>query len=330
MQYFQAQEAGRLRVRWAQFCPDLTAGGVLQHSLPVFFWGHTCVLLKNLAEIPGIVVASHVADFHDLSVRVFQQLFYHTAELVKSLAKYLRLHGWEQQVLFHIHDEPDIHYKKQEDLESRRREYYLAASILRKYLPEVSAIEAVERAVFYGGVDIWVPGTAGYEAGKEEFDRLIRLGERVWTYVCCSPEGWWLNRFLDSPLIRGRLLFWGCAKNRIQGFLHWGFNQFPGGMDPLKGTSCPNDTGIGTDFPCGDSFLVYPGARGPEIGMRLEAQRRGAEDAALWGLLREKNELLHDKLLGEVFVNNYTYCQDPAKLEEVYERLLQELESCCG
>ena len=252
----------------------------------------------------------------------------HTVELVKSLAKYLRFHGWEKQVLFHIHDEPDIHYKKPEDLEARRREYYLAASILRKYLPGVSVIEAVESAGFYGGVDVWVPGTAGYEARKEEFDRLIRLGEQVWTYVCCSPEGWWLNRFLDFPLIRGRLLFWGCAKNRIQGFLHWGFNQFPEGMDPFRGTSCPNDTGIGTNFPCGDSFLVYPGPGGPEIGMRLEAQRRGAEDAALWGLLRENEEALHDRLLGEVFVNNHTYCQDPQKLEEVYERLLKELESC--
>ena len=128
-------------------------------------------------------------------------------------------------------------------------------------------------------------GTAGYEKKKAEFDQLIHLGETVWTYVCCGPEGNWLNRFLDFHLIRGRLLFWGCARNRISGFLHWGFNQFPGGMDPFKGTSCPNDTGIGTAFPCGDSFLVYPGKEKPEISMRLEAQRRGAEDAALWGLL---------------------------------------------
>ena len=194
----------------------------------------------------------------------------------------------KKTILFHIHDEPDIHVKDREALEARRRQYYLAAGILRKYLPGVQIIEAVDTAEFYGGVDIWVPGTAGYEKRKDEFDQLIRLGETVWTYVCCGPEGEWLNRFLDFHLIRGRLLFWGCARNRISGFLHWGFNQFPGGMDPFKGTSCPNDTGIGTAFPCGDSFLVYPGKEGPEISMRLEAQRRGAEDAALWGLLLKK------------------------------------------
>lgn len=251
----------------------------------------------------------------------------HTVRLVQSLADYLKKHGWEKKLLFHIHDEPDIHFRDQQALEARRKQYYLAAGILRKYLPGVRIIEAVDTAGFYGGVDVWVPGTAGYEARKKEFDTLISLGETVWTYVCCGPEGNWLNRFLDFHLMRGRLLFWGCARNRISGFLHWGFNQFPGGMDPYKGTSCPNDTGIGTSFPCGDSFLVYPGVEGPEIGMRLEAQRRGAEDAALWGLLRKKDEELHDRLLSQMFTNNYTYCNDPGKMERIYEQLLESLEN---
>lgn len=250
----------------------------------------------------------------------------HTVLLVKELTSYLKKYGWDKKILFHIHDEPDIHVKDDYALEARRRQYYLAAGILRKYLPGVRIIEAVDTAGFYGGVDIWVPGTAGYEKRKEEFDTLIQLGETVWTYVCCGPEGEWLNRFLDFHLIRGRLLFWGCARNRISGFLHWGFNQFPGGMDPFKGTSCPNDTGIGTSFPCGDSFLVYPGEKGPWISMRLEAQRRGAEDAALWGLLLKKDEELHDRLLNQVFTNNYTYCRNPEEFDRVYERLLENLE----
>lgn len=249
-----------------------------------------------------------------------------TVTYVKTLANYLKKHGWADKVLFHIHDEPDIHYKDQQTLDARKRQYYLAASILRKYLPGVQIIEAVDSAEFRGGIDIWVPGTAGYEKRKEEFDTLISLGETVWNYVCCGPEGYWLNRFLDFDLIKNRLLFWGFARNRISGYLHWGFNQFQGGMDPYKGTSCPNHTGIGTNFPCGDAFLIYPGKNGPNPGMRMEAQRRGAEDAALWQLLRKKDEILHDKLLNEVFTNNYTYNSDPQKLEEIYEELLRNLE----
>lgn len=249
-----------------------------------------------------------------------------TVRFVQSLANYLKTHGWEDKVLFHIHDEPDIHYKSQEVLDARKRQYYMAAGILRKYIPGVKIIEAVDSAQFRGGVDIWVPGTAGYEKKKEEFDKLIELGETVWTYVCCGPEGYWLNRFLDFALIKGRLLFWGCAKNRISGFLHWGLNQFPQQMNPYEGTSCPNHTGIGTNFPCGDSFLVYPGDDGPELGMRMEASRRGAEDAALWQLLREKDSELHDKLLGKMLTNNYTYCDDPAEFQNVYEELLKNLD----
>lgn len=250
----------------------------------------------------------------------------YTVRLVQSLAAYLQKHGWEKRVIFHIHDEPDIHYKEEKILEARRRQYYLAASILRKYLPQIRIIEAVDSPAFFGGIDIWVPGTAGYEGKKTEFDRLIALSETVWSYVCCGPEGEWLNRFLDFHLLRGRLLFWGFAKNRISGFLHWGFNQFPCGMNPFEGTSCPNDTGIGTNFPCGDSFLVYPGADGPMIGMRLEAQRRGAEDAMLWQKLREKDERLHDELLSEIFTNNHKYCNNPEKFMRVYEHLLASLE----
>ena len=249
-----------------------------------------------------------------------------TVRFVKSLAAYLKAHGWEEKVLFHVHDEPDIHYKDRQALDARRRQYYLAAGILRKYIPQIRIIEAVDSAEFYGGIDIWVPGTAGYEKRKAEFDKLIELGETVWTYVCCGPEGYWLNRFLDFALLKGRLLFWGCAKNRISGFLHWGLNQFPQDMNPYEGTSCPNHTGIGTSFPCGDSFLLYPGADGPNLGMRMEAQRRGAEDAALWQLLREKDSRLHDELIGTVFTNNETYDDDPVKFQEVYEKLLEALE----
>ena len=60
--------------------------------------------------------------------------------------------------------------------------------------------------------------------------------------------------------------------------------------------------------------------------MRMEAQRRGAEDAALFQLLLNKNPKLHDQLLNKIFTNNYTYRNDPALLESLYETLLSSLE----
>jgi hypothetical protein len=98
-------------------------------------------------------------------------------------------------------------------------------------------------------------------------------------------------------------------------------------MDPFLGTSCPNHTGIGTNFPCGDAFLVYPGTDGPWLGMRMEASRRGAEDAALLRQLRSLNETAHDKLIAEVFTDNQHYNDDPKHFEKVYEHLLELLET---
>ena len=248
------------------------------------------------------------------------------SRFVAELAAFLRENGWENRVVFHIHDEPDVHYRDAQTLEARRRQYLLTANILRRQLPGVRVIEAVDSDAFYGGVDIWVPVTSAFERRREAFARLIALGEQVWTYVCCSPEGHWLNRFLDQPLLHGRLLFWGCASNRIGGYLHWGFNQFPEGMDPFQGTSCPNHTGIGTNFPCGDCFIVYPGEDGPLLSMRLEASRRGAEDAALLAMLRKQDENAHNALIVRIFTNNSTYDDDPAVFAEDYAQLLALLE----
>ena len=128
-----------------------------------------------------------------------------------------------------------------------------------------------------------------------------------------------------APVSSARLM--GFAKNRIGGFLHWGFNQFPGGMNPFLATECPNDTGIGTDFPCGDSFMVYPGTDGPWLGTRFEAWRMGAEDMELLCLLQEKDPAKADSLIGKLFTDNQHYNADPSHFESVYEELLDALAS---
>lgn len=245
--------------------------------------------------------------------------------LMRDFAAFLQRNGWQENVLFHVIDEPDVHYKTEEDLAARRRQYFLAANIVRKHLPGVRIIEAVQTTLFKGAIDIMVPLTKTYQRKKEIFHTIVSSGDEVWVYVCCAPQGVWLNRFLDQPLANLRLLFWGCSANHIPGFLHWGFNFFGENLDPFAGTSCPNSTGLGTNFPCGDAFLVYPGEDGPWLSLRLEAQRRGAEDAALLDALREKDPSAHDALVAEVFQKFDTYDNDPEKMELVYRRLLEAL-----
>ena len=60
--------------------------------------------------------------------------------------------------------------------------------------------------------------------------------------------------------------------------------------------------------------------------MRMEAARRGAEDAALLALLRCRDEAAHDALVARVFHDNQNYNDDPTVFEAVYEELLHLLE----
>lgn len=250
-----------------------------------------------------------------------------TTGFIQALAEFLKQHGWEEKVVVHIHDEPDVHYKDERTLQKRKRQYFQAAAILKKYLPKARTIEAVKTTEFRGGIDIWVPVSSSFEEEKAAFTEMMELGEEVWNYVCCVPQGNWLNRFLDEAVLHSRLMFWGYEKYGITGYLHWGFNVFQMGMNPFEATSCPNHTGIGTNFPCGDAFIVYPGSEAPWYSMRLEAQRRGVEDAELLMLLRKRNPKLHDELIAEVFTDYSTYVDDEAVFAGTYEKLLKALEN---
>ena len=244
---------------------------------------------------------------------------------MEAFSAFLRRNGWEDRVLFHVMDEPDVHYKSDADLQARRVQFFMAANIVRRYLSGVRIIEAVKTTLFRGGVDIMVPITDSYQQSKQVFDDAIAMGDEVWTYVCCAPEGKWLNRFLDQPLANGRLLFWGCAANRIAGYLHWGYNQFGGVPNPFEATSAHNWTGIGTNFPCGDAFIVYPGDKEPWPSMRLEAERVGAQEAAMLRDLLDRDPVAHDALIARVFRAFDDYDSTPETLDRLHAELLELL-----
>ncbi|MFI3200358.1 MAG: DUF4091 domain-containing protein [Eubacteriales bacterium] len=245
---------------------------------------------------------------------------------LQALSSFLYENNLEKNVIFHISDEPDVHTDDDDILQKRRKTYYMIASLLRKYIPGSKVIEAIATSMFRGGIDILVPLSSNYEKKKEAFDLLIESGDEVWNYVCCSPGGKYLNRFLDFDLIRNRLLFWSCSAYNMSGFLHWGFNMIFNGDDPFKTSSCYNSSGLGTNFPCGDGHIVYPALEAPYLSMRLEAQRQGAEDCELLNLLKVKNYDVYQEILGSTFRKNDDYNADPTDFEETYCKLLQHLE----
>lgn len=244
-------------------------------------------------------------------------------EMIRAWKSFLEVNKWENKVVYHICDEPDVHITGPESMVQRKAQYFMIANLLRKYLGNLQIIEAVKTDEFRGGIDIWVPLTVNYEELKDEFDKLKNQGNEVWNYVCCAPTGEYLNRFLDIPLLRSRLLFWGCSKYKLDGYLHWGLNHYGEGQDPFEQSCCPNPTGLGTSFPAGDAHIVYPGADGPWISMRLEAQRRGIEDLELLNQMEANDSVKYDELVSKIFTNNKVYEDNINLFEEVREKMLR-------
>lgn len=251
--------------------------------------------------------------------------YYLNQAFIKAVADFLKENGWEKKTIFHVFDEPDVHIKSAESMELRKQQYLRVTNLLRRYIPDCKTIEAVKTTRFKGGVDIWVPLTANYEEFHDDFDKLIKAGEEVWCYVCCVPTGRYLNRFLDIDLIKSRLLFWGCSKYDLSGYLHWGFNYWPEhNYNPFEESNTPN-TPFNGIYPSGDAYIVFPGDDGPWIGNRLEAQRRGAEDFELLKLIKNQYPDKYDEIVKQVFVTNTDYNADAAAFENVRIEMLKLL-----
>lgn len=253
--------------------------------------------------------------------------YYFTVKVITQLSGFLKDNNWEDKVIFHICDEPDVHVSSPEVLEKRKQQYFKVANLLRKYIPGCKIIEAVKSPEFKSGIDIWVPLTANYEEFIRDFDSMAECGDEIWNYVCCCPSGYYLNRFLDIELLRSRLIFWGCSYYNLSGYLHWGFNCYPTGKDPFEQSCSPNVTGHGTTFPSGDAYIVYPGENG-EVwpSVRFEAQRKGAEDFELLKLIKNKDMNTYQDIIEKVFRSNLDYIHAADEFEEIRKEILCVLE----
>ena len=176
-------------------------------------------------------------------------------------------------------------------------EYRITAGIVRRYMPGVRTVDAVEEPSFAGAMDVWCPKVDSFERNRAKYDVYRRdFGDSVWCYTCCVPGGKWMNRTLDGELLRPALIPWGATMYGIDGFLHWGFNCWQQDQDPFK-EPYPKKWGganNGNSLPPGDTHIVYPGPDGPWPSVRLESTRSGMEDADLLLALRGKDSARAD------------------------------------
>jgi hypothetical protein len=170
---------------------------------------------------------------------------------------------------FHLSDEPGTG----QHVENYKR----ARQVLRDLAPWMKVMDALSN-IEYGKqhlTDMPIPMVNSAQA-------YIDAGIPHWVYFCCSPQGPWVNRFMDTPLPKIRMSGWLFYRLGAKGFLHWGFNYWhlmerEQIGDPFTDASNGSWPGI----PYGDPFVIYPGKDAPIDSIRWEVFAESLQDYAI-------------------------------------------------
>jgi len=223
--------------------------------------------------------------------------------------------GWLDLVDQHIADEP---------IAQSAQDYRVLSGIVRKHMPGVPLVDAVVDTGLDGALDIWVPTNRDFERNLADYERIRTGGDRLWFYTCWNPGGYYLNRFMDLPLLKTRLLHWGNFLYGLEGYLHWGFNYYLREQDPFESNNPMLAPGVhGKRVPAGDTHIVYPGDDGPWLSMRLEAMRAGAEDFELLRIAARSDPDLADGIVRSCMTGFAEANTDPVHFRAMRRKLLE-------
>jgi len=187
-------------------------------------------------------------------------------------------------------------------------------------------------------VDIWCPLTARLEG--DFYANRVKAGDRLWTYVCCSPKPPYANFFVDQPATAHRALFWQVKDAGAAGLLYWCVCWWKGLPSSASGKphfpEVPLDLAEADTYQSfkvnGDGLLLYPGRDGqPWPSLRLEVIRDGIEDYEYLALLEERTGGASDLVeVPDELSRSWTqYTDDPEVLSRrrrALGELIQDLE----
>ena len=235
------------------------------------------------------------------------------ARTASALAEMIERRGWRERWFQHVSDEPSTH---------NAAEYRITAGIVRKYMPGIRLIDAIEIPDLAGALDVYCPKNYKYELKAADYEALrTRETDEIWCYTCNFPGGKWMNRLLDQELVRSLYIPLGCHLFSLQGYLHWGFNRYSPERTPFE----PGFSGNG---PAGDRNIVYPGPDGPWPSVRLEAMRQGIEDYELLRVLSKRDSAAADGLVRRVVRGFGDYSTRVADYRAMRRALLETLSGC--
>ena len=297
---------GHLR-RWIRMCG---ACGIRYFELSHLFsqWGAACApKIEAETEAGRRRIFGWETGADDPAYADFLDAF------LPCLADFLKEEGVWERCIFHVSDEPS---------ENQLGSYKRSNEILRKHIGERPVMDAISDLSFYEKGLIDLPVCAADHIGP-----FLEKGVRpLFAYYCCAQSTGVSNRFLGMPSVRNRSIGIQIYCNRVEGFLHWGYNYWltPGSaglLDPYAITDCMKT------FPAGDAFSVYPGQEGPVESIRQAVFYEALQDVRLLQLLeeREGREAV-EKLLENWRWKDFSDCpDDPADFWRLREKLLEEV-----
>ena len=314
-----AAEAGRVRYsfgrfdRWVETFQKAGVIGVIEggHLLGRASGYHTPMVVPAYVVEQGKVVQKQLEP-EDPRAEQYLDGF------LSALYAHLKEKGWVKNYIQHVHDEPH-------DLEAPIYNRY--ARIIRRNLPGIQTIDAVglnQDIGFFADVcDIWVPVLGSFDHQLDAIRAHVERGGQAWFYTCISPQGRHLNRFIDYPLLKVRLLHWFNFRHNLTGFLHWGGNYW-GPKPQLNVQPVINDNR--TLLPAGDNAIVYPDPARLSVlsSIRLEAMREGIEDYELLRALARRDPGKARRLAETAIPHISDYVRDVSAFRALERELMEE------
>jgi hypothetical protein len=238
----------------------------------------------------------------------------HLTSFLPALYSHLKEKGWLDRYVQHVLDEahgaePPVYLKYVE--------------LIRKQLPGVATVDAIDQTAGLLGdaCDIWVPQLGKFDDGMEAIRAHVNKGGQAWFYTCLFPQSRHLNRFIDYPLLKTRLLHWFNFRYDFTGFLHWGGNYWD--KDPFGNVEPAIEEGKEV-LPAGDAFITYPWREKNTIrsSIRLEAMREGIEDYELLRALAAKDPEKARALARKAIPELTDYVRDVSVFRSLQRELL--------
>lgn len=239
----------------------------------------------------------------------------HLDSFLPALYAHLKEKGWLGRYVQHVLDEAHG---------SEPPVYLRYVKIIRRNLPGVPTIDAIDQTAGLLGdaCDIWVPQLGKFDDGFEAIREHVKKGGQAWYYTCLFPQSRHLNRFIDYPLLKTRLLHWFNYRYELTGFLHWGGNYWD--ADPYGNAEPAIENGTEV-LPAGDAFITYPWREQASIhsSIRLEAMREGIEDYELLRALGEREPAKARRLAEQAIPNLTDYVRDVAAFRRLQAELVE-------